>query len=122
MTPFEAGLGNFCDLDSAKNCLALDALREKSDPLRQVRPITIDGDLLPRMTEFWTVTDLDGAVVGRISSAARAFSFNTNIAIGLINKSHWDVDTELLVQTPTGVRSARVRSGFTGREARRARN
>jgi len=39
-------------------------------------------------------------------------------AIGLINRSHWQVDTELLVHAPTGVRPARIRSGFPGRQAR----
>jgi len=119
MTPFEAGLGHFCHLDKVPDCLALDALREKSEPKRQVRPITIDGDLLPPMTRFWKVTDVNGAEVGRISSTARAFTFDINIAIGLIDRSHWDAGTELLVHTPVDVRSARIISEFPGRKLRK---
>lgn len=118
MTPFEAGLGHFCHLDKETGCLALDALRSKSEPVRQVRPITIAGDPVPPMTTFWTVTDVDGTPVGHISSAAYAYSYNENIAIGLINRSHWQTDTELLVHTPQGTRTANVRSGFPGRQTR----
>jgi len=84
-----------------------------------VRPITIDGDLLPPMTRFWKVTDVNGAEVGRISSTARAFTFDINIAIGLIDRSHWDAGTELLVHTPVDVRSARIISEFPGRKLRK---
>lgn len=118
MTPFEAGLGHFCHVDRNTACLALDALRKKAQPARQVRPLTIEGDPVPPMAGFWPVTDLNGAPVGRISSAVFAFTYNENIAIGLIDRSHWDVDTELLVQTSQGIRSARIRSGFPGREAK----
>jgi dimethylsulfoniopropionate demethylase len=118
MTPFEAGLGHFCHLDKDTGCLALDALRKQSEPSRQVRPITIAGDPVPPMTEFWPVTDTEGAPVGRISSAAFAYSYNENIAIGLINRSHWQPNTELRVQTPEGTRTATVRSGFPGRQTR----
>ncbi len=116
MTPFEAGLGHFCNLDRETGCLALEALRAKSEPLRQIRPITIEGDTLPGMMGYWPVTDLNGAPVGRISSSARAHSYNENIGIGLIDRSHWDVDTQLLVQTPEGNRQAKIRSAFPGRQ------
>ena len=118
MTPFEAGLGHFCHLDKETGCLGLQALRRQSQPARQVRPVSISGDPVPPMTGFWQVTDNDGAAVGRISSAAHAFSFNENIAIGLINRSHWNAGTELLVHTPDGIRPAAIRTGFPGRQKR----
>jgi dimethylsulfoniopropionate demethylase len=115
MTPFEAGLGRFCHIDRDTDCLALQALRAKRNPARQLRPLQIDGDQLPPMTTFWPVTDVEGMPVGRVSSAARAYSFNCNIGIGLIDQAHWDAGTELMVQTPTGARSAQVLASFPGR-------
>ncbi len=66
MTPFEAGLGKFCHLDRDTGCLGLGALREKRDPSRQIRPVWIEGEQLPPMTEFWSVTDHKGRPAGRV--------------------------------------------------------
>lgn len=86
MTPFEAGLGKFCHLDRDTGCLGLGALREKRDPSRQIRPVWIEGEQLPPMTEFWGVTDHKGRPAGRISSAAWSFDHECNVAIGLIDR------------------------------------
>jgi dimethylsulfoniopropionate demethylase len=118
MTPFEAGLGHFCDVQKDTACLALTALRKNSEPQRQIRPVSIDGDPLPPMTGFWPVTDVQGNPVGRISSAAYAFSFKENIGIGLIDRLHWQAGTELSVHAADGIRKATIRSGFPGRQAR----
>jgi len=115
MTPFEAGLGRFCHLDRDTGCLALDALRAQREPTRQIRPIGISGGPLARMMGFWTVTDTNGTTVGRISSAAHAWSYGDNLAIGLIDRSHWETGTPLLVQAPDGEREAEVMPGFPGR-------
>jgi len=114
MTPFEAGLGMFCDMDEDPGCLGWQALQAKQDPLRQVRPIEIDGGPLPPQGNFWDVS-ADDRNVGRISSSARAFSFGVNAAIGLIDRSHWDAGTELIVHTPDGPRQAEVKAKFWGR-------
>lgn len=116
MTPFEAGLGHFCHIDRDTDCLALDALREKREPKRQIRALSIAGISVPPVTKFWTIADQAGNSVGRVSSSARAFSYDCNIAIGLVNKSHWDIDTELVVQTPEGERQAKVLAEFPGRK------
>ncbi len=114
MTPFEAGLGKFCEMDKDVGCLGWQALQAKQDPLRQVRPIEIDGEPLPPQETFWDVTAY-GRKVGRISSSARAFSFGVNAAIGLIDRSHWDAGTHLTVHTPDGARDAEVMEKFWGR-------
>lgn len=117
MTPFEAGLGRFCNIDDDIDCLALEALREKRNPDRQIRPIEISGDVLPPITGFWKLTDDGGHSVGRISSAARAFSFNCNIAIGLVDNTHWEPGTALTVLAPDGPRAATVKAKFPGRQS-----
>jgi dimethylsulfoniopropionate demethylase len=101
-------------MDRDIGCLGWAALREKQEPTRQLRPIEIEGDPLPAMGTFWNVL-ADGALVGRISSCARAYSFDCNAAIGLIDASHWDAGTQLEVLTPDGPRDAVVKDKFWGR-------
>ncbi|MEM8650542.1 MAG: glycine cleavage T C-terminal barrel domain-containing protein, partial [Pseudomonadota bacterium] len=115
MTPFEAGLGKMCSMDSDIGCLAYDALKKNQEPVRQVRPVEIDGDPLPPQGTFWRVSDHDGNEVGRISSSCRAYSYACNAAIGLIDRSHWETGTELVVHVPDGERKARVVEKFWGR-------
>ena len=116
MTPFEAGLGRFCTMDRDVGCLAFQALSARRDPVRQVRPVEIAGDRLTPITGFWAITDDDGAPLGRVSSSAWSFDFGCNVAIGLVDKSHWAPGTELTVRTPDGPRRAVVRSEFWGRQ------
>lgn len=114
MTPMEAGLTKLCVLDRDIGCLGWQALKARENPTRMLRPIEIAGDALPPQTAFWPVTAA-GANVGRISSSCRAYSFDCNAAIGLIDQSHWDPGTALVVHTPTGPRDAVVRETFWGR-------
>lgn len=116
MTPFEAGLARFCDMQQDIGCLAWSTLQAKQKPERQIRPIEIMGEQLPMLQNFWSVTDQSGNTIGRISSACRAWSYNCNAAIGLINNTHWDAGTELVVHTPAGTRDAVVREKFWGRK------
>lgn len=114
MTPMEAGLEKLCHLDRDTGCLALHALRAKRNPTRQLRPIEIAGGPLPPQTEFWSVT-AGAKPVGRISSSCRAYSFDCNAAIGLIDHSHWNAGTALEIHTPVGVRDAVIKDKFWGR-------
>lgn len=115
MTPFEAGLVNFCEMEADIGCLGWNALKQKLEPSRQIRPIEIEGGRLPPQGTFWRISDGNGNQLGRISSSCRAYSYDCNAAIGLVNQSHWDAGSELLVHVPDGVRSARVVEKFWGR-------
>lgn len=115
MTPFEAGLGRFCDLAKDTGCVGLPALRAKREPTRQVRPVRIDGDPVPPMTGFWPLSDETGSAAGRISSSAWSFDFQCNVAIGLVDRRCWDPGTALTVHAPDGPRAAIVNNGFWGR-------
>lgn len=115
MTPFEAGLGKFCEMTRDVGCLGWRALREGQEPMRQIRPIEISGGPLPPMREFWRVISELGETVGRISSACRAWSYDCNAAIGLIGRSHWQPGTKFTVETSDGPRSATVRERFWNR-------
>ena len=115
MTPFEAGLGKMCSMEKDVGCLGYNALLEKQEPTRQIRPVEIDGDPLPPQGTFWKVTDNNGNEVGRISSSCRAYTYDCNAAIGLIDRSHWEAGTELVVHIPGDKRTARVVEKFWGR-------
>lgn len=108
MTPFEAGLGRVCHMESDVGCLGFAALRKKQSPTRQLRPVQIDGEAAPPMTQFWPVVSEAGEHVGRISSNTWSYTHQCNAAIGLIDQSHWTPGTQLHVEAPDGVRSGVV--------------
>ncbi len=110
-TPFEAGLGRYCNL-SATLCLGHAALAEKSRPMRQIRAVEIPGDPLPAIGERWPTAGLNHGSAGFITSAAWSPDVGANVAIGMIESAHWSPGTELVIDTPEGPRAAFVRSGF----------
>ena len=111
-TPFEAGLGRFCHLQTATACLGHGALMAKRQPTRQIRPLEIEGEGLPGATFLWPVHTHASEKVGYISSAAWSPDFETNVAIGMLNIDHGAPGTQLLVETPDGTRIARVIEKF----------
>lgn len=115
MTPFEAGMGRWCQMDEDVGCLGWGALRNKRNPKRQIRPIEILGEALPRMQTSWPLMNDKGVQVGRISSSCRAIGFGCNAAIGLVNSDHWHSGTKLVVETPNGSCEAIVKSKFWAR-------
>lgn len=115
MTPFEAGLGNFCEMENDVGCLGWKALKEMQKPFRQIRPIEIEGEWLPPQSVFWKISDGKGNELGRISSSCRSYSHNCNAAIGLVNQSHWDASTQVVIHLPDGNRVGRIVEKFWGR-------
>ncbi len=111
-TPFEAGLGKYCNLDTATSCLGHAALVEKQEPTRQIRPVEISGSAVPALRAPWPVVDVTGQPAGFVSSAAWSPDFNTNVAIAMLDRAHWNAGTKLEVHTPTGVQSLMVRDKF----------
>lgn len=110
-TPHECGLGRFCQTKSAFGCIGRDALLRVAfdGPKRQIRSLAIDGDPVPPCRDPWIV-HAGGYRVGQVTSAAWSPDFDTNVAIGMMEMSHWEDGTEVAVETPDGTRTARVRS------------
>ena len=115
-TPFEAGLDRFCHLDTATGCLARDELLEKRDPSRQVRPIEIAGEPVPSVAAPWALTDPKGKLVGQVTSAVWSPAQNTNVAIAMVDRSHWEPGTALIAHAADAVRDAVVKEAFWGRK------
>ncbi len=81
-------------------------------PDRIVCPISIGGsDDLPHNATGWRGFSKNNQV-GLIASAAWSPDFQTNVAIGMIERGHWDAGTVLNVDTGADIRSAEVQEKF----------
>lgn len=112
-TPHECGLGKFCNTQTAIGCVGRDALLRvsKEGPIRQIRPIAIDGGAVPPCTAPWPVT-VNGFKVGQVTSAAWSPDYNTNVAIGMVRMDHWDEGSRVVIEAPDGARDATVHEKF----------
>lgn len=111
-TPVEAGLSRFCN--SPANYIGKDIIeyQKHTGPNRILRPIGIDGlGDLPHNGAGWDVFSKDQKV-GLIASAAWSPDFKINVAIGMIERSHWAAGTRLEVHTQHGVRGATIKDRF----------
>jgi len=110
-TPYEAGLGKFCKGDAAKGCIGAEALQKEREngPRRQIRGLAISGKAVPPCQTPWPVL-ADGKQVGQVTSAAWSPDFQTNVAIGMIDRGHWDIGTALTVRTPVSEPTAEIRT------------
>ena len=111
-TPFEAGLGKYCNLDAATDCLGHEALLTQKDPRRQIRSISIDGPPVPAITSYWPLKDHEGNGADDISSGTWSPDFGTNVAIDMVHRTYWTPGTELIVETEDGEQPALVRDSF----------
>lgn len=109
-SPYECGLGNFCQVEKVTGCVGREVLMKIAErgPVRQIRSLSIDGEAVPPCTHSWPVY-VDGIVIGRVTSAVWSPDFGTNVALGMIRKPHWDEGTRVEVETPDGMRGATVK-------------
>ncbi len=112
-TPHECGLGKFCDTQTAIGCIGRDALLRvaKEGPTQQIRAIAIEGGKVPGCDRAWPVL-VGGKPVGQVTSAAWSPDFDVNVAIGMVKMTHWDAGTAVQVQTPDGMRDAKICDKF----------
>ena len=109
-TPFECGLGKYCDLEASIDCVGRDALlREAADgPKRLIRGIAIEGDAVPSCRDPWPLTADGGEYAGQVTSAIWSPYMQTNIAIGMVERDYWEIGQSLSVETPDGQRRSTV--------------
>jgi dimethylsulfoniopropionate demethylase len=108
-TPHECGLGRFCSTATAIGCIGRDALlRVVSDgPLRQIRGLTIPGAPLQPCRSPLPLT-VAGAPAGQVTSLAWSPDLETNVAIAMIERDHWEPGTAVDVATQDGPRTGKV--------------
>lgn len=112
-TPLECGLGKYCKPAEGLEHIGREALAVEAaqGPARQIRAISIAGEALSHARTGWPLTK-NGARVGQVTSAAWSPDFQTNVSIGMVDAGYWDPGTELIVETPQGLREARVQNCF----------
>ena len=95
-TPFEAGLGRYCD--GAHDHVGRAALALRREPGRIIRPVAIEADALPACDAPWPV-EADGRRVGQVTSAAHSRAAGCGVAIGMIDV---DAGADASVRLPDG--------------------
>ena len=109
-TPFEVGLGKFCQLETAVDCLAHSALIAHQHPQRQIRFFEIEGKPLPPADYLWPIESINGARAGFVSSASWSPDFDFNVGIGMVDRTFFnDKDAKFIVNTPLGKAAAVMR-------------
>ena len=108
-TPFECGLGKFCHLDRVVGSIGYERLVEERDhgPRRMIRSLSVDGDPLAPCVAPWPLL-VGNTRVGQVTSAVWSPDFQTNVALGMLDRAAWENDTQVAVQTPDGLRTATV--------------
>ena len=106
-TPYEAGLGKFCKGLAADGCIGAEALRKEQEngPKQQIRGLRVSGSAVPPCRNPWPVM-LNDKHIGEVTSAAWSPDLDTNVAIGMIARDHWDIGNKVKVNTPDGQRQA----------------
>ena len=112
-TPFECGLGRFCDLPADIDHIGKAALGRAAamGPDRQIRALAISGDPVPLNVDPWPLIH-DGVPAGQVTSAAWSPDFQTNVAIAMIGSGFWAAGTRLKVTLGGVARVATVQEKF----------
>ena len=106
--PFEVGLDRLVDLDAP--CVARDALNHiaAEEVRRRIVGVQLDGERFPSLNfTKWPVV-VDGAQVGRVTSAVYSPRLERNIGYAWLPAELAELDTELDVASEWGPRTATV--------------
>ena len=109
-TPIECGLGKFCN--SPENYIGKSALEAqlRDGPDRMIRAVAIEGET-GMCSDVWPMF-ADGKQVGQVASAIWSPEFQTTVAIGMVDRTHWDAGTVTEIETSNGMRRATVQKSF----------
>jgi dimethylsulfoniopropionate demethylase len=101
--PFECGFDAFIHLDRPIEFLGRSALEKIAveGPARRIMGLRIDAEDLPTCPRGWPVV-VDGRRVGEVSSVAMSPDLGHGVAIAMMERSHWDAATNVVVETPDG--------------------
>ena len=108
--PFELGLDRLVDLEMPLNFIGKAALKQVQQQgiSRQQVGLEIDGEPLPSPnTQFWPV-EVNGEVIGKVTSAVYSPRLKKNIALAMVAIGHSAVDTTCTVQLTGETRSGTI--------------
>ena len=108
--PFELGLDRLVDLEMPANFIGKAALKQVQQQgiSRQQVGLEIDGEPLPGPnTQFWPV-EVNGEVIGKVTSAVYSPRLKKNIALAMVASAHSAVGTACTVQLTGETRSGTI--------------
>ena len=98
ITPVEAGLSMFVKLDKPDGFIGRDALaKQKAEgPKKRLVGLELEGSATAR--HGFEVLDLDGAVVGHITTGYNSLTVGKNLAVALVEAPYAPLGTKLMVK------------------------
>ena len=108
--PFELGLDRLVDLEMPANFIGKAALKQVQQQgiSRQQVGLELDGEPLPGPnTQFWPV-EVNGEVIGKVTSAVYSPRLKKNIALAMVASAHSAVGTACTVQLTGETRSGTI--------------
>lgn len=108
--PFELGLDRLVDLEMPANFIGKAALKQVQQQgiSRQQVGLELDGEPLPGPnTQFWPV-EVNGEVIGKVTSAVYSPRLKKNIALAMVAIGHSAVGTACTVQLTGETRSGTI--------------
>ena len=108
--PFELGLDRLVDLEMPANFIGKAALKQAQQQgiSRQQVGLELDGEPLPGPnTQFWPV-EVNGEVIGKVTSAVYSPRLKKNIALAMVAIGHSAVGTACTVQLTGETRSGTI--------------
>ena len=108
--PFELGLDRLVDLEMPADFIGKAALKQVQQQgiSRQQVGLEIDGEPLPGPnTQFWPV-EVNGKVIGKVTSAVYSPRLKKNIALAMVASAHSAVGTACTVQLTGETRSGAI--------------
>ena len=108
-SPFECGLGRFCEIDANSICIGSEALENiaSQGPSKVLRYFDIKGDTIPFCHDHWPI--LSNKKVGEITSGVFSSEFNTNVAIGIVEVEYATEGTKIQILIENELRDAFVK-------------
>jgi dimethylsulfoniopropionate demethylase len=108
-SPFECGLGRFCEIDANSTCIGSEALENIAinGPSKVLRYFDIKGDKVPFCHDHWPI--FNNKKVGEVTSGIFSTEFNTNVAIGIVDVDYAIEGTKLQVLIDNKLRDAFVK-------------
>ena len=108
--PFELGLDRLVDLEMPADFIGKAALKQvqQRGVSRQQIGLEIDGEPLPGPnTQFWPL-EVNGEVIGKVTSAVYSPRLKKNIALAMVASAHSAVGTDCDVQLSGEMRSGTI--------------
>jgi len=109
-TPYECGLGKFCNSPEPFIGHQVLAREAANGPERMIRPLSIDGEI-GACSGVWPLF-CGKKAVGTVASAVWSPDHQKNVAIAMVNRGYDQAGNTLAIETEHGLRNATVEQIF----------